>query len=151
MRRRRRLTRLLEVDRGASRGDGLAQELGIVRRASGNEGEPFRPPGRRGGGDLAKRFVELHRVLLLGLLSEFREFRSARTGRSGAEEPRFDDVAKPRGRTFPPEHLHGVVPSHPAEGGAATDEDHLGLIVGGGGASHCFWYLCVVRSSAEEK
>ena len=98
-------------------------------------------PPDDGGGDLAQRFVELHRVLLLGLLSEFREFRSPRTGRSGAEEPRFDDVTQLRGRTFPPEHLHGVIPSHPAEGGAATDEDHLGLIVGGGRASHCFWYL----------
>jgi hypothetical protein len=80
-------------------------------------------------------------MTLFGLRLEFHEFRPARTGRSGTQEPRLDDVTKLGRGTLPREDLNRVVPSHAAEGRAASDEDYLGLILGR--CSHCLLFFGV--------
>mmetsp|Transcript_22057 Transcript_22057/g.44410 ORF Transcript_22057/g.44410 Transcript_22057/m.44410 type:complete len:395 (-) Transcript_22057:198-1382(-) len=111
---------LFEVDDRTARRDGFAEKAGIVDRAAGDEGEAL---GGGGGlwGNVGEGFVVLDSVLFGGFGLEFGEFGSSWSVGSTAKKPRLDNVTQLGGRTFVPEHLHGVIPSHPAQRTSASD------------------------------
>jgi len=56
--------------------------------------------------------------------------------RTGSEEPGLDDEAELGRGALPLQELFGVVPTHPAPGGAASHEDDFALIRSGFGFRH---------------
>mmetsp|Transcript_1313 Transcript_1313/g.3788 ORF Transcript_1313/g.3788 Transcript_1313/m.3788 type:complete len:447 (-) Transcript_1313:71-1411(-) len=114
---------LLEVDALGSVGDRLGQEMRVVGRPAGDEGQ-----ARGGGrGQILEAGCELDAVLGLRFGLPFLELRAARSLSARSHEPGLDDEIERSAGALLIEHLDGVVPAHTAVGGAATDEDDLGL------------------------